>query len=91
MQMTIKQLSYCAAILKEEAETADRLLQDARKQLDEFVHPYEDPSQMTDTDKKTALIYEQRIKRYGEQETAYLALADAIENKNVLVNLGVNL
>lgn len=91
MQMTIKQLMACAELLKQEANVMENTVADYRSRLDTLAGPYEDYSTMPETDKKIAITYEQRIKEYGDLECAYTLLADAIENKNVLVNLGVNL
>ena len=91
MQMTIKQLMMCATALRDNAETMEKIVTDYKKQLEELAHPYEDKSMMPEEDRKTAYIYERNIKEYGDRECAYTLLADAIEEKKVLVNLGVNL
>jgi len=91
MQMTIKQLMECATALRDDAETMEKIATNYRQQLEELVHPYEDKSAMPEEERKTAYAYEQHIKEYGDRECAYTLLADAIEEKKVLVNLGVNL
>ena len=91
MQMTIKQLMECARVLRSHAETMEIVVNNYRSQLKELTHPYEDKSTMPEGDSKAAYNWEQNIKEYGDRECAYLLLADAIEEKQVLVNFGVNL
>lgn len=91
MQMTIKQLMECATELRAQAEASAYAAEHYRKDLNELKDPYEDFNTMPEDVKKQAYTLEQVIKKRQEQATAYIVLADAIEEKKVLVNLGVNL
>ena len=91
MQMTIKQLMECATQLREQADSKEYTAERYRQELNALKDPYEDFSTMPEDVKKKAYDLERVIKKRQEQATAYMVLADAIEEKKVLVNLGVNL
>lgn len=91
MQMTIKQLMECANQLRDQANSKEYAAEKYRQDLNALKDPYEDFSIMPEDVKKKAYDLERVIKCRQEQATAYTVLAETIENKNVLVNLGVNL
>lgn len=91
MQMTIKQLTECAEQLRNQADSKMYVIQKYREELNELKDPYEDMLTMPEELKRKAYDLERIIRTRQEQATAYTLLADAIEEKKVLVNIGVNL
>ena len=82
--MTTKQLSICAKMLRNSADTCHRLIVDKRKQLDAIRGV--GFASLTEGDLRKADILEEDIVTYMDEETAYLALADMIDGEEHVVS-----
>ena len=83
--MTVKQLMMCADELHIQAASYGRIARDSREKLEAI---WNIPAESrTDEDLKNADMIEEEYKRRLDKQTAYLLLAEIIEDLKVEVDL----